>query len=211
MTNSEKSKEQLIAELEAANVRISELEKSNAEKLMIDKKLADTQKLFESVIEQSPIPIAVADVSGQIMVFNKACTDLLGVEEPDIHEPNIKISEMNITWKDFDINGNFIPISQSPFSLALQGIKSENIERRVVRNDGTENWVLVFASPIFDDNGNVLAGFVAFPDISDHKQIEKALKISEEKYRLLADNLSDVVWIRDLNFDLIYSTPILGQ
>ncbi|HNW81965.1 MAG TPA: ATP-binding protein, partial [bacterium] len=43
--------------------------------------------------------------------------------------------------------------------------------------------------------------------VVDHKRSEEKLKKSEEKYRRLAENISDVVWIADLDANLTFITP----
>lgn len=48
---------------------------------------------------------------------------------------------------------------------------------------------------------------IVYDIITDRIEAEKALKESEEKYRLLADNISDVIVSTDLEGKLIYASP----
>jgi len=44
-------------------------------------------------------------------------------------------------------------------------------------------------------------------EIIDHQQAKKALSQSEERYRLIAENATDVIWITDMNFKFTYLSP----
>jgi len=61
-----------------------------------------------------------------------------------------------------------------PLTLALRGKTTRSREMRIVRQDGTERWILVDAVPVLDAHGTVIAGFLVFVDITERKRDEEA-------------------------------------
>lgn len=59
-------------------------------------------------------------------------------------------------------------------------------------------WGELLVTPYHDDRGRVVALHGATRDITDRRRTEEALRQSEEKYRLLSDNATDVLWTLDL-------------
>ncbi|MBN1570575.1 MAG: PAS domain S-box protein [Acidobacteria bacterium] len=68
-------------------------------------------------------------------------------------------------------------------------------EYRGIRKDGTELWLEVYAT-LGEYNGKSAMQLV-YLDITERKQAEKALRESEERFRLIAETIDEVFWIFD--------------
>ncbi|MEG4808732.1 PAS domain S-box protein [Microcoleus sp. F8-D3] len=120
---------------------------------------------------------------------------------------------------DLYANGRFFADSLHPedrervIANLTRRIESENqIEYRIVRPDGQIRWIRNRAFPIKNQSGKVYRVLGIAVDISARKQAEKNIRESEERFRQLAENIQDSVWLMSAEFtDLLYLSPAYEQ
>ena len=67
--------------------------------------------------------------------------------------------------------------------------------------------MLVQCYPVNDKDGVVIGTLNIMLEIINYKKIEEALKESEKKYRLIVENVIDVIFVQDMNLNIIYVSP----
>jgi PAS domain S-box-containing protein len=77
-----------------------------------------------------------------------------------------------------------------------QGLR-EQIEDRLRRRDGSELWVRLAATPVFKGNGEFDGALAMVCDITERKRAEEAVRESEQRFGLLADNAPVLIWMSD--------------
>jgi PAS domain S-box-containing protein/putative nucleotidyltransferase with HDIG domain len=91
----------------------------------------------------------------------------------------------------------------------IRRLKGEEIQSvysfRILSQDGTVKWVELNAAVIKWKERPAILSFLK--DITKRKQAEEFLKESENKYRLLADNVNDVIFVLDMNLNYTYVSP----
>ncbi len=82
-------------------------------------------------------------------------------------------------------------------------------EFKALRKDGTEVDAEISVSTITYQGRPAVQGIVR--DITDRKRMEETLRESEARYRLLAENTSDLIWTMDLGLRYTYMSPSITR
>jgi PAS domain S-box-containing protein len=73
--------------------------------------------------------------------------------------------------------------------------------------DGRKIWLRTNKIPLMDGKDNIIGVLGTYEDITEQKEAEVALRRSEEQYRIVTENASDVIWTMDLNLHFTYISP----
>ena len=102
------------------------------------------------------------------------------------------------------VRPGLIEDANESFRRLLQTGSLKNMEVEMVRTDGKLSPSEMSARLITDESGEPAGAIYVFKDMRGRKSIENSRKKSEELYRLLAEHMTDVVWIMDRKLHIIW-------
>ncbi|MGA1795215.1 MAG: PAS domain S-box protein [bacterium] len=74
-------------------------------------------------------------------------------------------------------------------------------------HDGRSLFVEWNVHPVFKENGEIEYFIGVGIDVTQKRRVEKALQENEARYRILAENVIDVIWTMDLDMHFTYLSP----
>jgi diguanylate cyclase (GGDEF)-like protein/PAS domain S-box-containing protein len=152
---------------------------------------------LQTILDASPIMIFYKDRENKFIRVNKALAKATGLSKEGIEGKTVFEIYPNQTknyWEDDK-------------EVIASGRPKINIIEPLDTAIGTR-WVQTDKIPYTDKEGQIV-GVIGFSiDITDRKQAEKALQESEERYRTLVHNASDVVFRTDENGYFTFVNPV---
>ncbi|MCF7635933.1 MAG: sensory box sensor histidine kinase [Dehalococcoides mccartyi] len=139
------------------------------------------------------------DLLGHSMILSDEVYNILGLRSED-GLPGFKQIMEIVHPEDRDM-------LRSEAQKAVVSGSRLNIQHRIIRPDGHLRYVHELAEITLSDTGVLQRVLGTIQDITEHKMAEEALRDSERRYRLLADNMVAFVWTIDGHLNISYLSP----
>jgi PAS domain S-box-containing protein len=163
--------------------------------------LQQSEQKYRELTELLPVIVFEIDLKGNVITTNRAGLEAFGYTREDI-DKGLKVNRLYDPRDRQRIRENI--------AKRLRGEPFEDHEYMALRKDGTTFPVIIYSSPIVR-NGKPcgLRGIVV--DITERKQMLDELQESEEKFKGIAENASDVIFRTDLGGRITYVSKMFKE
>lgn len=149
--------------------------------------MVEVRDFYEALVESSDDAIVAKDTDGNVIAWNPAAERLFGWTASEMVGQSIR----RILPDDRQHEEDEI------LARIRRGEKVGQFFTKRLHKDGTLLDVSVSVSPVYDAQGNVVGASKIARDVGDYVRAQEHLRESEERFRLLADNISQLVWIAE--------------
>jgi PAS domain S-box-containing protein len=154
------------------------------------KKAEEAQARLTAVMDWTPNFVSIADSHGRLFWANRATRRLLGLGE-EANPSQLNLTDLHPQWVSDVLLHEAIPaaIRDGMWSGETAMLSSQGGEvpvlQVVLAHKSASGWVEYFSTIAHD--------------ITERKQTEAALRESDEVFRQIAENISEMLWIFDLD------------
>ncbi len=160
--------------------------------------LRESEHRLNDIINFLPDAVFVIDLEGKVITWNRAIEDMTGVKAADIigkgsyayalpfyHERRPVLINL-VLEPDSETNKKYTG------GITRQGdLLITETDTDLIRPDGSHAFLAARASPLRDVQGNLVGAIESIHDVTYRKKAEIALKQSEERLRILLQNVND--------------------
>ncbi|WP_147820812.1 PAS domain S-box protein [Salidesulfovibrio onnuriiensis] len=186
-SQSKKTKQELVEELTKKHAQVADLEKMLS--ACLDKEW--------DVLRDLPIAAYETDPDGVLTNVNNECHALFGTK-PNDNWRNKKVTEF--------IHPDDIEVTFERFNKVQRGERVPGRTLKAVKGDGTMFYVKTYPQ-VLKRGGKIVGTRGCMVDITEMKEIQEALRKSEERYSLVVQGANDGIWDWDIESDEVYYSP----
>jgi PAS domain S-box-containing protein len=182
----------------AASILGGAIERNRAEEA-----LAEERNLLRTIIDNLPDYIYVKDTESRYFVSNTAHVRFLGATTLDevVGKSVFELFPQELAAQYYADDQEVIQAGQPLLRR----------EERSVDQAGNPVWLLTTKVPLQDSDGEIVGLVGIARDITERKEAEEALRVSEERFALATQGANDGIWDWDIQDNSLYWSPRLKE
>lgn len=181
---------------------------------MYENKLVDLTSMQNAILNGTDYSIIYTDPSGLIKSFNRGAEKMLGYSAEEIENkvsPAIFHEAAEVVTKARELTKE-LGVEVSPgFDVFITKSKSnitETNEWTYIKKDGGRLAVMLSVSSIRNAANDIIGYLGIARDITEQKKAQKALELSEQRYRSIVEKSTDVIYKTNTGGYFTYINPV---
>lgn len=161
--------------------------------------LRHARSFLDSIVEHIPDMVFVKDARDlRCVLVNRTGKQLFGITDDECRGKGyealfLPAQAAQMVARDYEVLA-----SKQPLDIPEETILLASGDARVLHTQKI---------PMLDAHGNAEYLLTISQDISERKQVEQALRASEQRFRLIAENVSDLIAVVNSNGKRLYNSP----
>ena len=182
-----------------------DIERAEAERKRAEEALRQEHDLVTRVVETTPTAILVIDSEGRITFANTRAQQTLELKRR-VTAQGIHYDAPAFRFTDYQ--GNPFPGDKLPFPYVVRsGQPVRDLQHALELDDGRRILLSVNAAPLSDEAGQTVGMVAAVEDVTERVRSEQAIRESEERLRLITDNMVDMITQIGNQRRILYVSP----
>jgi PAS domain S-box-containing protein len=149
-----------------------------------ERELHRTTGLLQAIVDETTDAIFVKDIQGRYLLFNRAAAELTG-------RPVDEVLGKDDIFVFGPEHGRTVMENDQ---LVMQSNQPHIVEEELAAAGTTRSYHCMKA-PLRDPNGNVVGMIGISRDITERREMESALRASEERYRSIIEQSPDMIFV----------------
>ena len=150
-----------------------------------ERALRNSEQQLKDIFRSMTEGLVLHDKTGAIIDCNDAAESILGLTRDQM----MGRTSFDPRWKALHDDESIFPAEMHPAMVTLRtGQPQRGVVMEVSKADGSSRWISINSEPMPGPDGTVQTVVVSFSDITARRQMELALRESEERTRLFAEH-----------------------
>jgi len=180
--------------VEAVAARVREVKAQEA--------LKQERDFSQSILETANSLIICLDANAKIMVFNQECERVTGYRREEV---------LGKRWPELFLPPDHHHFKLKSFAKWVHAHPRDRYEGPIVTKSGEIRTILWSNTAILGSTEKEIVAIAIGHDITERKQAEKALQISQERYKLSTKAANVGVWDWDMKTNEFYIDPTVKE